>query len=95
MIRQRIDELRLTPRQLRLSLEHVHRIRDPVLLQVQLRERRDCCLALGVDFQGLVTAVFSGLNVLLPLVECETLVDDRQGVDWGVPEASDEHVSIG
>lgn len=83
LVRQRIHQLWLAPRELRLALEHLDRLGDLALLQAELRERRHCRLALRVDPQGLVAASLSGADVLLPLVERETLVHEREYVRWG------------
>lgn len=49
LVRQGVHKLRLAARKFGLTLEHLDRLRDFVLLQVELREGRDRGFALGVD----------------------------------------------
>lgn len=79
-VRQRADKLRLAARQLSLPLEQLDGDVDLVLLQAELREGRDRCFALGVDAERLLAALLGSADVLLPLEERETLVDEGEHV---------------
>lgn len=80
LIRQRIDQLRLTPRQLCMSLKHLHRLVNLTLLEAELRERSHGSLTLRVDAESLVATPFGGGDVLLPLVKGETFVDEWENI---------------
>ena len=88
LVRECVDKLGLAARQVRLPLEHLHGRVDFVLLEIELREGRDGGFALRIDGESFVTAVLGGFDVLLPLVQSETLVHDRERVDrWGPAES--------
>lgn len=75
LICQCVHQFRLAPRELHLTLKHLHCLFDFTLLQAELCERRHRRFAIWVDPQCLVTASLSSPDVLLPLVECESFVD--------------------
>lgn len=86
LIRQRIHQLRLAPRQFRLSLKHLHRLVDLALLQAQLGEGRHRRLALVINPQSFMTASLGSSNILLPLIQRQTLVHEWEDVGWGSEE---------
>ena len=57
LVSERVDKLRLAPRELRLLVEHAHRNINLTLLHAELGEGRDGSLALGIDFERLLTAL--------------------------------------
>lgn len=80
LVRERIDQLRLTARELRLAFEHVHRLVRLALLKTELRERRDGRLALWIGLQGFLAASLGSHDILLPLVKGKTLVHLRKHI---------------
>ena len=77
---QRADELRLAARKIRLALEQPDSDVDLVLLQTELRERRDGGLALGVNAERLLATLFGCADVVLPLEQRKTFVHERKDI---------------
>lgn len=82
LISQRINQLRLAPGELRLPREHIHRARNLTLLQKELREGCDRSLTLRVNLERLLAASLGGGDILFPLVEGESFVDEGKDVHW-------------
>lgn len=82
LVSYRINQLWLASRQLRMSLEHLNRLVDLALLEAQLGKRRNCSLTFGVDAKGFIATPFGGGDVLFPLIECETFVDEGENIWW-------------
>ena len=82
LIRQRRQQLRLAPRQLRLSPKHLRRLRQRLSLQMKLSQRRNSRFTFRVKLERFFAVLLRQFGFVLALVEGETFVDEREGVDW-------------
>lgn len=83
-VRQSIDELWCAARKVDLPVEELNSVRNLALLEVELRKRSRSRFAIRVDPESLLTACLGGLDVLLELIKCKTLVDECKNIcRWG------------
>src|SRR5712671_5792773 len=82
LVRKRVDELWLVPRQLSMTFEHAHGDVNLALLQAELRECCNRSFTLWIRAQRLIATSLRSVDVLLPLEKCQTLVNQRQHVHW-------------
>lgn len=80
LISQRIRQFRLAPRKICLPGKHLDSLVDLALLQAQLGECGHRGLALGVDPERLVAASLRRTDVLFPLIQSETFVDQWKNI---------------
>lgn len=64
-----------------MLLEHLDRVVQPAGLQVQLSDGGDGGIAFAVEGDRLFAELDGGVDVLLPLVGSESLVDQWKNVD--------------
>ena len=75
LIRKRVHELWLVPRELGMTLEHAYGHVDLALLQAELCERRDRSFAFWIRAQCLIATPLRRFDILLPLEHRQTLVN--------------------
>jgi hypothetical protein len=67
LIRQRIDQLWFTPRQLGLPGKHLYRFLNLTLLEIELCKRSHRRFTRWINAEGFVTTPFRSAYILLPL----------------------------
>lgn len=78
----------LTARNSAVTLEHLYSLLETRVLQEKLGERGERRFALGVYFESFAAECFGTDDILLPLVQGETLVYQRERVHGFQPEPS-------
>jgi len=67
-------KLRLRPRKLCMALEHLCGFDNFALLEGELCDGGNGRFALCINLEGFATALLSDVDVLFPLVECESFI---------------------
>jgi hypothetical protein len=69
LIRQCINQLWFTPRQLRLSGKHLSRFLNLILLEIELGKRSHGRFTRWINTEGFIAAPFRSAYILFPLEE--------------------------
>jgi hypothetical protein len=78
LVRKCVHQLWLVPRELGVALEHAYGNVDLALLQTELCECRNRSFTFWIRTQCLIATSFRRFDVLLPLEQGQTLVNQRK-----------------